>query len=186
MNEETKKVDTEVKMQNANPETTQQPAVKAEPEKQVDLQEAIKQAVEAANRAAERKEKTVVNSTLAQQNLDPHDEIVKQALEEYIKNRPTPEKLLEQEKQARIEAENKAKALENRVTALNKGIPADKADKYLKMAAGLVDESKTLESALDEILADMPVNKAPAMAEGTGTKEMPKNDMLMSILTGKK
>lgn len=189
--EDTKTQNTEVEMQNANQgNTTQQPAVKAddlqkEPDA-FDLRAAIAEAVDAATRAAERKVNPVVNSSLAQQGVDPNDAIVKEAIKEYMEKRPTPEKLLEQEKAARQGAEAKAKALEDQLLAVKKGIPADKADKYIRMASGLVDESKTLDAALDEILLDMPTTKVPAMAEGTGDKKMPEVDRLNEILSGKK
>lgn len=61
---------------------------------------------------------------------------------------------LETEKQQAVE---KATLLERKFTAVSKGIPADKADKYIKLAEAYTDENSDFDKALDLALKDFPV-----------------------------
>lgn len=143
--------------------------------------EAITQAAAAkAEEAAQKKMEGVFKSMLQQQGVDA-DTIAKMT-EEWKAKQETPEKLLEQERQGRTKAEQKALTLEQKVHVLGKGIPADKADKYIKLAKGLQDESTTFEAALDEVLADIPIAKGPALAEGTGQNKIPARNEVREIL----
>jgi hypothetical protein len=59
--------------------------------------------------------------------------------------------------QAKSDAESKALALEQKFAAVAKGIPADKADKYVKLAEAYVDDKTDFGKALDMALKDFPV-----------------------------
>lgn len=59
--------------------------------------------------------------------------------------------------QAKIDAEAKATLLERKFTAVSKGIPADKSEKYIKLAEAYTDDKTDFEKALDLALKDFPV-----------------------------
>lgn len=59
--------------------------------------------------------------------------------------------------QARDAAEKKAEDLERRFLALQLGVPADKADRYVKLAGAYMTEDKDFAKALQEAVKDFPV-----------------------------
>ncbi|MPW25954.1 hypothetical protein GC105_09140 [Alkalibaculum sp. M08DMB] len=73
--------------------------------------------------------------------------------------------------QAKAEAEAKATLLEQKFKAVSKGIPADKAHKYIKLAEAYMDDKTDFEKALGLALKDFPVveNGTP----GTGGNPPP-------------
>ena len=86
---------------------------------------------------------------------------------------------------AKQEAEAKAQQLERQISALSKGIPADKADKYLKLAEAYVDDATDFDKAIELALKDFPVaekgvggaggNPAPT---GKGKSGLPKGTVI--------
>lgn len=57
-----------------------------------------------------------------------------------------------------VDAERaKTTALEQQIAALGKGIPADKAAKYIKLAEAYMDDATDFDAALDAALKDFPV-----------------------------
>ena len=86
---------------------------------------------------------------------------------------------------AKQEAEAKAQQLERQISAISKGIPADKADKYLKLAEAYVDDATDFDKAIELALKDFPVaekgvggaggNPAPT---GKGKSGLPKGTVI--------
>lgn len=67
---------------------------------------------------------------------------------------------------AKAEAEAKANALEKQLTALSKGIPQDKVEKYAKLAEAYMNEKTDFATALDLALKDFPVVEKGAPGAG--------------------
>ena len=64
---------------------------------------------------------------------------------------------LDGQKTALSDATAKAQSLERQVSVLSKGIPADKADRYVRLASSYLDEKTDFAAALDAALADFPI-----------------------------
>lgn len=62
----------------------------------------------------------------------------------------------------KADAETKALQLERQLSAVKKGIPADKADKYIKLAEAYTDDKTDFDKALEKALKDFPVSGQPA------------------------
>lgn len=58
---------------------------------------------------------------------------------------------------AKAEAEAKAALLERKFEAVGKGIPADKTDKYIKLAEAYMDDKTDFGKALELALKDFPI-----------------------------
>lgn len=92
---------------------------------------------------------------------------------------------LEAEKKARADAEGKMTAAELRAEIIGKGVPADRADKVVKLAAGY--EGATTAEKVDAVLKDFPeLVKAPVQAIGVETKRqnLSEEDALLAQLGG--
>ncbi len=74
---------------------------------------------------------------------------------------------------AKAEAEAKANALERQITAMSKGIPADKAEKYIKLAEAYINDKTDFAAALDLALKDFPI--AEKGVAGSGGNPPPAN-----------
>ncbi len=72
-------------------------------------------------------------------------------------------------------AETKAKALENKVAALAKGIPADKLEQYTKLAEAYRGDKTDFSAALDKALKDFPVAEAGTPGAGGNPPPTPNN-----------
>ncbi|MFT3951185.1 MAG: hypothetical protein QM689_04425 [Oscillospiraceae bacterium] len=62
---------------------------------------------------------------------------------------------------AKQDAETKAAQLERQLAAVKKGVPADKTDKYIKLAEAYTDDKTDFDAALDAALKDFPVTAKP-------------------------
>lgn len=67
---------------------------------------------------------------------------------------------------ARIAAEEKAAALEAKVTALSKGVKSDSVDDVVILAKALVTDEVTIEQAIDKVLEKYPSFKGEQKQEG--------------------
>ncbi len=66
----------------------------------------------------------------------------------------------------RDEALSKATALEQQLAAIGKGIPADRAAKYIKLAEAYLTDKNDFAAALDLALKDFPVASAGVAGQG--------------------
>lgn len=71
---------------------------------------------------------------------------------------------------ARIAAEEKAAALEAKVTALSKGVKSDSVDDVVILAKALVTDEVTIEQAIDEVLEKYPSFKGEQQEGNKGFK----------------
>lgn len=74
---------------------------------------------------------------------------------------------------AALQAENKQ--LQDKVTLIGKGIPADKVDKYLKLAETYVSDDVDFAAATDLALKDFPVAADPSVPGAGGNPVPPAN-----------
>lgn len=91
---------------------------------------------------------------------------------------------LEAEKKARADAEGKMTAAELRAEIIGKGVPADRADKVVKLAAGY--EGSSTAEKVDAVLKDFPeLVKAPAQSIGVETRRqnLSEEDALLAQLS---
>lgn len=71
---------------------------------------------------------------------------------------------------ARIAAEEKAAALEAKVTALSKGVKSDSVDDVVILAKALVTDEVTIEQAIDKVLEKYPSFKGEQQESNKGFK----------------
>ncbi|GHU90289.1 hypothetical protein FACS1894202_09850 [Clostridia bacterium] len=64
--------------------------------------------------------------------------------------------------------------LEGKFAATAKGVPADRAARYLKLAESYLDDKTDLAAALDKALADFPLASAAKGVPGAGGNPPPK------------
>lgn len=122
-----------------------------------DVEVMIQRAEQKAAEAAEKKMEAVFKSMLGQQGLDA--DAISKMTAEWKSKQKTPEtitKELEEEK-GRLEAENAGLREQMRVIA--KGIPADKAERYIALAKTYPDADKDFDKALENALKDFPLAK---------------------------
>lgn len=141
----------------ANPTPPVQPGNATPPQAaNVDMDAITKTATE----AAEKKMQAVFKSMLSQQGFD--SETINQMTAEFKAKQKTPEQEL-QAAQTLIATEKAEKlALQRQITALGKGIPADKADKYIKLAEAYLGEDGDYAKAMDAALQDFPITTPAA------------------------
>lgn len=121
-----------------------------------------------ATEAAEKKMQAVFKSMLAQQGLDA--ETINKMTAEFKAKQKTPEQEL-QAAQEQLTAEQGEKlALQRRIAALGKGVPADKADKYIKLAEAYLCEDGDFDKAMDAALQDFPVAVPAAQLGSFGSQ----------------
>lgn len=156
-------------------ETAAPPVTETEP-KTVDINAVIADAIAKGVEVAEKKKPAVMKSVIEQNGYKYDDATIKKLIEEYEAKQPNPEKLLQEEREAKAALEKEKEQLTQKLAAAEKGIPADKIDKYISYAKGIMTEGKAFTDAIDEVLKDIPINKPPAMASGTGTKSLGAND----------
>jgi len=77
---------------------------------------------------------------------------------------------------AKAEAEAKVSALERQIAAISKGIPADKADKYIKLAEAYVNEKTDFAAALELALKDFPIPEKGVAGSGANPAPKKGND----------
>ncbi len=142
-----------------------------------DVEALAQKAAEKAAEAAEKKMAGVFRSMLLQNGLDP--ETVNQMTEDWKAKQQTPEQAMEavraevaKEKGRAEKAEAEKEKMERRFMAVGKGVPADKAEKYVALAASYPEAETDFAKAMDAALADFPVaSPAPPPfpgAAGTG------------------
>lgn len=73
----------------------------------------------------------------------------------------------------RVAAEQKVQALEQRLMAVSMGIPADRADKYVKLAAAYMDEKTDFAKALQAAVKDFPVAQKGVAGVGANPPDKP-------------
>ena len=134
----------------AEPGTTTQPQAE-----NADMDAIIRAAAQKAEEAASKKMPAVFKSVLLQQGFDT-DTIAKMTAE-WKSQQTTPEDTIAELKTQKEASDKRADALEKRFQIVEKGIPADQADKYAKLAAVYMDDETDFAAALDKALADFPV-----------------------------
>lgn len=95
---------------------------------------------------------------------------------------------------ARIAAEEKAAALEAKVTALSKGVKADSVDDVVILAKALVTDEVTIEQAIDKVLGKYPNFKGEQKQEenkgfkigAEGQKQKENSDNALAAIFGNK
>lgn len=156
------------------PETTPAPTAGNTPPQAatVDIEAITRQAVEKATEAAEKKQEAVFKSMLEQQGLDA-DSINKMVADWKSKQR-TPETELAEAKEQLAAEQSKVQKLVQEKAVLAKGIPDDKASKYLKLAMAYMDEKTDFAAALVLALADFPIaqDPPPVYAAGPGSQRL--------------
>lgn len=147
--------------------TKQAAAVITEPAKQepatqqpaVDVDAITAKAAAKAEEAAQKKMEGVFKSMLEQQGLDAAT--ISKMTDEWKSKQVTPEKQM-QELQDALDAQKADNDNLNRqITAIGKGIAADKAPKYIKLAESYLDDSGDFSKALDAALVDFPIQATP-------------------------
>lgn len=139
----------------------------------VDVDAITRAASEKAEEAASRKMEAVFKSMLAQQGLD--SETIAKMTDEWKSKQVTPELQMQEKDAAIAAAKAENETLQRQIAAIGKGVPADKAAKYIKLAESYMDASTGFDAALDAAIADFPFQKQerpPAYAAGTGTNTM--------------
>lgn len=121
----------------------------------VDVEAITQAAATKAEEAAQKKMEGVFKSMLQQQGMDA-DTIAKMT-EDWKAKQVTPESQLK-ELQDQLASERAAsEAKDKRFAAIAKGVPADKADKYVKLADAFADDKTDFAAALDLALVEFPV-----------------------------
>lgn len=99
------------------------------------------------------------------------------ALSEFEESQKTDSELSDEkfnaEKERADSAEQKAMQLERCFEAVKLGVPADRAERYAKLAESYMDENTDFSAALNKAVEDFPVvgtNPIPPGAFGTGVK----------------
>lgn len=101
---------------------------------------------------------------------------------------------LENAEKARIAAEEKAAALEAKVTALSKGVKSDSVDDVVILAKALVTDEVTIEQAIDKVLGKYPNFKGEQKQEenkgfkigAEGQKQKENSDNALAAIFGNK
>lgn len=101
---------------------------------------------------------------------------------------------LENAEKARIAAEEKAAALEAKVTALSKGVKSDSVDDVVILAKALVTDEVTIEQAIDKVLEKYPSFKGEQKQEenkgfkigAEGQKQKENSDNALAAIFGNK
>ena len=120
----------------------------------VDVEAITKVASEKAETAAAKKMEAVFKSMLEQQGLDAGT--ITKMTDEWKSKQVTPDgTIAELTEKNEILTSEKA-VLEKRFAAMEKGIPAELADKYVKLAEAYMDRGNA-SAALDAALSDFPV-----------------------------
>ena len=121
---------------------------------EVNIAQVTKQAAAKAAEAADKKMQSVFRSMLEQQGLDA-DMVNKLAREwkpktagQAVRERDDAIALLQMENQG----------YQRQITAIAKGIPADRAPKYVRLAESYLEEGADFDEALDAAMADFPAD----------------------------
>jgi hypothetical protein len=136
---------------------------------------AIAAALEKADERAQKKAEGVFKSMLEQSKLNIDAETLDKMVEDYKKNQPTPENMLEAEKQKNQDLQNKLTQNEQEKIALMKGLPLgsdnaeekEKVNACLTLAKSFLDDKTDFSAAIDRAMkivsfeAEKP--KAPPM-----------------------
>lgn len=139
----------------------------------VDEAAIIAKAESKAMEAAEKKMEGVFKSMLAQQGLDA--ETITKMTDKWKEKQRTPETDLQEAREALAAEQAKNQALERRTLARDRNVPAEKVDKYVKLAESYMSEDVDFAAALDLALADFPIAQGPPPVYAAGTGSQPLN-----------
>lgn len=137
----------------------------------VDINSIISQAETKASEAAERKMTGVFRSMLEQQNLDP--ETINRMTAEWKAKQQTPEQIAAEKDGTITGLTNDNLKLQRQLSAVGKGIPADKSDKYIALAQSYLAEDGDFGKALDAALVDFPIPAQPATQDAPPAAQLP-------------
>jgi len=121
----------------------------------VDIEQLTSQAAAKATEAAEKKMEAVFKSMLQQNGMDA-DSINKMTAE-WKSKQQTPEQAMQELTGTNQTLTGQVQDLQRQIAAISKGIPTDKAPKYLKLAESYLDKDGDFEKALDAALVDFPI-----------------------------
>jgi len=137
----------------------------------VDIEQLTSQAAAKATEAAEKKMEAVFKSMLQQNGMDA--ESINKMTAEWKAKQQTPEQAMQELTGTNAALAGQVQDLQYQISAISKGISADRAPKYIKLAESYLGEDGDFGKALDAALVDFPIAMQQVAAQEPAAAQLP-------------